>query len=118
MAEPETPANEPVDLALAVEAIYPAARFRRADSYAALLRTWEDSRPIPSLDALHDAWAQIQMARQQAAQRRSRLIALRGENRDALRGDDYADLEPRLRTLARKLLWLEAELRDLRQLSE
>lgn len=46
-----------MDIALAVEQLLPAADYRRADSYAALVDTWKDERPVPTEAALEAAWA-------------------------------------------------------------
>lgn len=45
-----------MDYALAVDLLLPAADFRRADDYAALVATWHDARPVPSDAALVAAW--------------------------------------------------------------
>jgi hypothetical protein len=55
-----------MDIALAVEEIYPpssvegAAQFRSAESYEALVATWSDARPVPTQQALADAWNAVQ----------------------------------------------------------
>lgn len=48
-----------IDYALAVAEIYPAAKFRRADTYAVLAQTWSDERPLPSEQVLREAWSNI-----------------------------------------------------------
>jgi hypothetical protein len=68
-----------IDLAVAVEAIYPpdaeggAAQYRAAGSYEELVATWEDAREVPTQEALQQAWEAWQAeedARQQADQAR------------------------------------------------
>ena len=59
-----------VDIALAVEGIYPAADYRRADSYAELQRTWRDARRIPTEQELKNAWDARQAAAAAAADTR------------------------------------------------
>ena len=49
-----------MDIALAVEEIYPAADWRRCDDYETLVRTWHDERPVPTEGELEEAWEQVQ----------------------------------------------------------
>ena len=49
-----------MDIALAVEEIYPAADYRRCDDYETLVRTWKDARKVPTLEALEAVWPAVQ----------------------------------------------------------
>lgn len=45
-----------MDIARAVEQIYKDASYRKCHTYAELLATWKDARPIPTKVQLADAW--------------------------------------------------------------
>lgn len=45
-----------MDIALAVEKIYGVAEYGTATTYTDLQRTWQDSRPIPTIEQLESAW--------------------------------------------------------------
>ena len=49
-----------MDIALAVEEIYPAADYRRCDDYETLVRTWKDARKVPTLAELEAVWPAVQ----------------------------------------------------------
>lgn len=49
-----------MDIALAVQEIYPNADFRRSDTYGNLWNTWKDKRTIPSMAQLEEAWGIVQ----------------------------------------------------------
>lgn len=49
-----------MDIALAVEKIVPRAQYKNAKTYATLVDTWADDRPVPSYDALYGAWLIVQ----------------------------------------------------------
>lgn len=48
-----------MDIALALERIYPGADYRRADTYQNLLKTWKDKRQVPSEGQLAVAWVEV-----------------------------------------------------------
>ncbi|MCB9460442.1 MAG: hypothetical protein H6670_12390 [Anaerolineaceae bacterium] len=110
-----TPA-EPLDLALAVEAIYANAQFRRADSYPALVSTWADERPVPTLEELEASWQAILEERAIEAAEQAELEQTRADNAIKIDLDDYRGTSPQIQALASKVAWLEAELRDLRHI--
>ena len=56
-----------MDIAQAVEEIYPGADFRKADSYANLQKTWKDARLIPTEGELAEAWLRCLLNRDLAA---------------------------------------------------
>ncbi|QPC83497.1 hypothetical protein G4Y79_03695 [Phototrophicus methaneseepsis] len=113
---PISDAVNTLDFALAVEGIYPNARFRRADTYAALVRTWEDTRPVPTLIALQASWQAYLEAQAKQSQKADALDQQRKANRDRLNVDDFRDTSPQIKALVNKLAWLEAEILDLRSL--
>ncbi len=51
-----------MDIALIVDKLVPGADYRRADDYAALVATWKDARPVPSLEEVTGAWPGVQQA--------------------------------------------------------
>lgn len=63
-----------MDIALAVEEIYPAADYRRADSYQALVDTWHDARKIPTESELQTAWAAVQARQATETENHNALI--------------------------------------------
>lgn len=105
-----------IDLALAVEAIYDNVQFRRADSYPALVATWADKRPVPTLDELEASWQAILEDRTAEDAKKSELAQKRSDNAGKIDLEDYRGASPQLQALARKIAWLEAEIRDLRYL--
>lgn len=56
-----------MDIALAVEQIYPDADFRKCRTYAELWNSWEDKRSIPSQTQLAEAWLTCLLNRELAA---------------------------------------------------
>ena len=78
--------NLNVDYALAVEALYGVAEYGKAETYADLVRTWRDIRPLPSQEALRAAWRGV-----------------RGKI-------DVPDTENRLKRIEARLAALEARL--------
>ncbi len=103
-----------MDIALAVEEIYPAADYRRADSYEALQRTWKDERPVPTKEELQAAWEEVQSRQAAEAERQRQLEQKRADNAQPLEPDDYAGESALIQVLARKIAWLEQEIAELR----
>jgi len=58
-----------MDIAIAVEQIYPDAEFGKADTYQALTKSWCDVRPIPTEWELSLAWDTVLFAREEQAAR-------------------------------------------------
>ena len=57
-----------MDIALAVEKLLGAGvKFRRSDTYQALVDTWEDEQGVPTLEQLQTAWSQVQADQQAEA---------------------------------------------------
>lgn len=52
-----------MDIALAVEEIYPDANFRRSDTYANLQKSWKDARRCPTEGELAEAWLRVLLNR-------------------------------------------------------
>lgn len=74
-----------MDIPRAVEQMYIGAKFRRADTYANLVRTWKDKRPVPTQAQLADAWVIVlENIAEQAIQSAAH------ENRVAILQDDFA----------------------------
>jgi len=48
-----------MDIASAVEQIYPDADFRRSDTYENLRKTWKDKRILPTEAQLAVAWVEV-----------------------------------------------------------
>lgn len=80
-----------IDLAIAVERLVPQAAFLTArktdidtDDYAALVRTWYDLRPIPTLEALNGAWLAYQAESTASEQNKAlrRLVLLNALSND------------------------------------
>lgn len=110
-----TPAlQDTIDLALAVEGIYDDAQFRRADSYPALVATWADERPVPTLDELEASWQAILEDKAAEAAEKAELQQKRSDSAGKIDMEDYRGASPQVQALARKIAWLEAEVRDLR----
>ena len=105
-----------IDLALAVEGIYDDAQFRRADSYPALVATWDDKRPVPTLEELEASWQAILEDQAAKAAEKSELQQKRSDSVDKINLEDFRGTSPQIQALARKIAWLEAEIRDLRYL--
>ncbi len=103
-----------MDIALAVEVIYPAADYRRADSYEALQRTWKDKRPVPTKEELQAAWEQVQTRLAAEAEKQRKLEQTRADNATPIETDDYAGENTLIQALARKIAWLEMEISALR----
>lgn len=106
-----------IDFALAVEGIYDNAQFRLADSYPALVRTWDDKRPVTTLTALETSWKAYLTAEAEREAKEEALTAQREDNRQRLDVEPYKDAAPQIKALAEKIAWLEAEIRDLRRLN-
>lgn len=49
-----------MDIARAVQKLYPGANFRRSDTYPNLVLTWQDKRKVPTEAQLMVAWEEVQ----------------------------------------------------------
>ncbi len=103
-----------MDIALAVEEIYPGADYRRADSYEALVRTWKDERPVPTEEELQAAWEQVQTRQAAEAEWQLQLEQARAANAQLLDVDDYNGESALIQVLAQKIAWLEQEIAAVR----
>jgi hypothetical protein len=110
--------NTTMDIALAVEQIYPpqsekgAAQFLEASTYEALVETWSDERPIPTLAELEAAWEQVQVkqaAVQQAVQERDAMPLFQ---MDAAEIATWADAQDTT-TFKREMAKAFVQLRDM-----
>ena len=99
--------QDTIDLALAVEGIYNDAQFRRADSYPALVATWADKRPVPTLEELEASWQAILEDQADESAEKSELQQKRSDNAGKIVLDDYRGTSPQIQALARKIAWLE-----------
>ncbi len=103
-----------MDIALAVEEIYPVADYRRSESYEALVRTWKDKRAVPTEEELEAAWERVQTRQAAEAEQQRQLEQTRADNATPIVTDDYAGESALLQVLARKIAWLEQEIAELR----
>ncbi len=103
-----------MDIALAVEEIYPAADYRRSETYEALVRTWKDERPVPTKEELDVAWEQVRTRQAAEAERQQQLERERADNATPVDTGDYAGESALIQVLARKIAWLEMEITALR----
>lgn len=67
------------DYAIAVERLLGVAEYGSAATYAELVRTWRDARPIPSEADLQAAWAAYQAAQAAAEQAKQQSQTLHQE---------------------------------------
>lgn len=121
----------PIDIATAVERLVPQAAFLTAkktdidaDDYAALVRTWYDLRPIPTLEALNGAWLAHQAEQTTSEQNRAlrRIVflnALANDPGDIEQGEigaisSLADAKLVLAKIARSLRIMRAVIAMLR----
>jgi len=121
-----------VDLAIAVERIVPQAAFGTAsktdvdiDDYAALTRTWYDSRPIPTLAQLEATFLAYQAERELAEQNRvlrrnTFLLAFENDPGEISAGEiaaisSLADAKQVMLRMARLLRLFRAVLAILRE---
>lgn len=56
-----------MDIALAVDRLVPIAKYRNAKNYGLLVETWSDERPVPTIQEIEAAWAEILFEREQQA---------------------------------------------------
>jgi len=120
------------DLAIAVERIVPQAAFGTAtktdidvDDYAALLRTWYDSRPIPTRETLEAAFLAYQAEKELADQNRvlrrtAFLLAYENDPGEITAGEitavsSLADAKQVMLKMARLLRLFRAVLAILRE---
>lgn len=103
-----------MDIALAVEEIYPAADFRRADSYEELERTWFDNRKIPTLAQLEEAWIIVEARLSAEADKQLELEQIRSDNKIPLDPEAGTGESALIQELVKKVVWLEREIRELR----
>ena len=112
-----------VDIRLMLERLRPGSSYHWRGSGATgsgyeAIGEWRDAGTIkPAASEIVSAWdtyQQEQAAREQTReQRRQRLDSLRLDNRSDLDVAKFSGLSP-LDELARKIAWLEQEIRDLR----
>lgn len=72
-----------------------------------------DETEIRRIVTNHDP-AQLTARQQAQQQRRADLVAARAEQNEVLNVSEFESLSPAMRQLARKLRWLELEVRSLR----
>lgn len=106
-----------IDIALAVEEIIPAARYRRAGTYAELAATWLDVRPLPAESDLRAAW-QHYLQRQAAEKANSdaeqaKLDAARAANAEPFDPSKLEAANPTMAEILKRIDWLEKEIRAL-----
>lgn len=102
-----------MDIALAVEEIYPAADYRRADSYEELVQTWKDERKVPTLAQLEDAWIIVEARLMAEQDKIEQLDIARDENEIPINTTDFLSESALIQQLAYKIAWLEMEIKNI-----
>lgn len=91
-----------MDVGIAVEHLLGVAEYGSASDYAALVRTWRDPRPLPTLQALEAAWQEVLAARDAAATLKAAILTTaRGAEGKLLNALSAAEV----RALMAILLW-------------